>query len=362
MDNITDKIIKKSLKSYLKGKELYNNNDKKNALECFKKSLLLLNEVKHDNKYNDILIETENECNKYLTLETTTIHNTEINNEIEHNLFHLIKTGNLNQIKKININKEKFKEYNEEGLTILHYAVKYSDISCLKYLLSLYGSSIDEVDNNGHTLLEYACLSNDPNMEKFLQLYGANIKKHIDFRNGTRKYKLNVNKIDIALLLKYVLLNYEKNNNNLLNFTLEYIDKNTLIGLDNITFYEFLLHLNDLVYKLNNDSKKSYIDILKEELQDEILNKYECPNNKIEIILYNLYPFINYGYNLSLYWLISLEIKYIINNIIKNKNINDINLIKNNVYEKLKKDYIDKYLIPNGIFDIIISRWLNKIN
>ena len=44
-----------------------------------------------------------------------------------------------------------------------------------------------------------------------------------------------------------------------------------------------------------------------------------CPKSKIEILLYNLVPFINYGDTLKMNWLISLEVKFMILKILKKK-------------------------------------------
>ena len=75
------------------------------------------------------------------------------------------------------------------------------------------------------------------------------------------------------------------------------------LNLWNIIFKDFIIKLNDLLNNLSIDISNTYINIIKEELNYELLNNNICPNNKIEIILYNLIPFINYNYNLNLSWL-----------------------------------------------------------
>ena len=157
-----------------------------------------------------------------------------------------------------------------------------------------------------------------------------------------------------------------------LNFIFNYIDENINISLEipelnNITVSKNKIIIKDLIIKLENFlnnlddiSRETYINIIKEELDNELLLKLGCPINKLELLLYNLCPFINYD-NLSLDWLISLEIKYIILKILKNKlKINMIEL-KNELSKILYESYIKNDIISKGLIQIIVLQWFSKI-
>jgi hypothetical protein len=89
--------------------------------------------------------------------------------------------------------------------------------------------------------------------------------------------------------------------------------------------------------------------------------KLGCPTDKLQIILYNLVPFIDYQDNLKLNWLISVEIKYVILKILKNKiKINTIQL-KQELTELLYISYIKPEIIPEGLIQLIVLQWINKI-
>ena len=68
MDNIK---IKKCLKSYLTAKKYYDSDIEK-SYDYFKQCVKILNDLKDKNKlneeYQDIIEETESECNKYLVM------------------------------------------------------------------------------------------------------------------------------------------------------------------------------------------------------------------------------------------------------------------------------------------------------
>ena len=85
----------------------------------------------------------------------------------------------------------------------------------------------------------------------------------------------------------------------------------------------------------------------------------DCPKNKIEILLYNLLPFIDYNINLKLNWLLILEIKFLIFTILKNKyNFNELKIkIKKKIYES----YIKSKLIPEGLLQILSYQIISKI-
>jgi len=338
-ENSKNKVIK-CLKSYLSGKKYYEKDNEK-SFEYFKQCIKLIEQVKSfklDDEYKQILDETETECSKYLTL---TIENTIEKPIIKRNkmktiecsdneLFNIIETGDIMKINNYKYGDIDFKVYNNAGLTPLHMAIHCGDTTFLKKCFIL-GAPIDLTNKYGHTLLEYACLENDPNMIDFLYFHGADMKKHLVFREG-KKYFNNGEYIDIILLERIIMDIKDFNKIKYLGFIFDYIDKNMKLDImldkaevpEELTINDIIIRLDKLVGCLKKESRDSYINILKEELSYDLTNKLYCPTNKLEIILYNLVPFIGYAESLKLNWLLSLEIKYIILKILKNnKKINN---------------------------------------
>jgi ankyrin repeat protein len=373
-DNINNnKIITKCLKSYLIGKKNMDNNNEK-SFEYFKQCSQILNDIKEYNiiiedKYNNIIEETETECYKHLT-NSIYKHIEEPNNNINNinlNLFELIETGNINELKKYKYGEINFKIYNDQGLTPLHYTIKCGDTGILKYFLEI-GAKIDETTNYGHTLLEYACLEKDPNMINFLSNHGANMKKHLDFREN-KLYNNKTDQIDCALLQKIIL------NNKLdlitykikyLNFIFKYFDSEKYIDIEfiknneKIKFKTFIINLDYLLNSFDDISRNTFISIIDEELNYNLICKLGCPTNKLDILLYNLVPFITYE-KLQLNWVISIEIKYLILKILKNNKKINTKQLKNELFENLFNIYIKTNIIPNELIKIIVSQWIYKI-
>ena len=311
-NNIKD--VKKGLKSYLAGKKLFDS-DKKKSYKYFQQSLKYLTKCKEDknvqNKYKKILEETETECYKYLNSTIDTIDYTPSSaTEVEPDIFNLIQEGDINKIFCLKDNDVDFNVFNSEGLSPLHMCIKNGDLRLLKYFLKLNGR-IDQVNNSGHTLLEYACLQQDPSVIAFLLSHGANMKKHLYFREGTKKYFLKKSDIDLAIIMKIVLINNNNNSiNDKLNFVSNYIDLEEKVGLDDFSIKDLVVSIGNMFE--NKDSFDEYIDIIKEELSYPLKKKFSCPVNKIDILLLNLVPFINYPFNISIHYIVSLEMKYII--------------------------------------------------
>ena len=287
-----DNIINKCIKSYKCGIK-YLDNDIDKSLIYFKQSLKIIENLKK----NNILLTYENknnidnieiECYKYIPI----------------NLFDIIERGDINILTKLD--KINFKSYNENGIQPIHYAIDYGDISFIKFALNS-NCTIDETTLSGNTLLEYACLKKDPNIISFLINNGANMKKHLEFRKGN-KYINNYNSIDIVLLLK-IIMDIESNNSNndYLKWIYKYIDSNIILDIkynnNNIIFNNFIIQFNYYLDILVDEYRESYLNIIKEELEYNLQNNSNCPNNKIELILYYLVPFINYNFNLNLQWL-----------------------------------------------------------
>jgi len=373
-----DPIVKKCFKSYLVAKKNYDTDIYK-AYKYFKQCAIILQHLKKNKKElnNDILNETEIECNKYIS--NVIFNYIEIpiniinNNSYDNKLFELIEIGNIDILKKSKYGDINFNIYNSYGLSPLHYAIKYGDIPFIKNALKL-GASIDQTNLYGNTLLEYACLEKDPNMINFLLEHGANMEKHLIFRES-RKYFNRGDNIDIILLQKYIM-DFDISltiNNNYLDWIYKFINKNDKIDLeyadtditiskDIITIEMFIIQLNKVLYSLNDDYRNTYINIIKEELNYDSIFKLGCPKNKIDIILYNLIPFINYNKTFHLMWLISLEIKYLIYKIFKNKIKINFKELKDELLELIYNIYIKNNIISEGLLQIIVLQWISKMD
>jgi len=367
----TNILLNKYFKIYKEGKKSLKEN-KEQAFEYFKESLELLSELKKNHKNNikkhkNILDESESECHKYITLTIESSIETEINEITKinnNNLLKYLETGNLDLIKKAKYGQINFKEL-INNQTILHWAIKYGDTTFLKCAFKL-GARIDTVNSNGHTLLESACIEQDPNMIEFLGLYGANMRKHLYFRDGTIKYNIINDSIDINILLK-IILSYissdiiNKNNKiyNKLKMIENTFDLNEKININDYTFSDLFKSLGNLLNKLPEENALSYLNIISEELSYNLSNKLGCPINKLELLVVNLVPFIEYPFNISIDWVISLELKYLILKIIKNK-LKNVD-IKKDLIENIWSIYIKNEIIQEDYLGCLLSQWIAKI-
>jgi hypothetical protein len=268
----------------------------------------------------------------------------------EKNIINLTKNFNLLEIKKIKYNEVNLNElinFNEEGNTILHIAIDNADKNILHHLLKLC-NNLDITNSKNRTLLEYACLKKDVNLISFLQDLGCSMKKHLLFRQNN---ELNVilNNIDYSLIYKTIMeLKYDCNIN--INNDFEFLKKyfnNNFINID-----LFISKLNLLPYLIGKEGCNTYLSIIKEELEYTLRKDFLCPTNKLEIILFNLYPFLNLPFNLDISFILKNELYYLIKNIKEKKIILDLiwdKYISPNLY---KKDYIG----------IIIYQLLSEIN
>lgn len=372
------KKVIKCLKSYLTGKK-YHESDEDKAFLYFKQCINLLNDIKQDKlelkeDILNIIDETENECSKYLTkaIETTIekpYNKPLIKTENFNELFDIINTGDIDKLKMYKYGELDFSIINEEGLTPLHYAIKFGDTTFIKIALKL-GAHIDQTNSQGYTLSEYACLERDPNMINFILLYGGDLKKQMLFRQ-CRKYNNKGTQIDILLLEKY-FMDKQTNYNSIkyLSWVFNYLNKDELIEIEHNNYFNPKIKLHELILKIDNylntintTSRETFINIIKDELEYTLQFKLGCPLNKLEILLYNLVPFIedNCNNELKLDWLISLEIKYLILKVLKNKNKINTHDLKNELSILLNESYIKPIIISEGMIQIIASRWLSKI-
>ena len=341
--------LENALKFYINGKKLIRK-DKKKTLECYKKTLENINKFKLlqtdylDNEKLNILTATENDCKKYI--------------ENYNDLFSIISQNDIHKIKNLPkiLNNNVFTELNNKGNTILHHCIDIGDNTILKELLKK-GGNINQVNNNGHTLLEYACLKKDPNIINYLITLGANLKKHIYFRGRDKLLFLSRPDIDAAIILKVIITNSKiSRSNNLFCFLEKYMSWNQLIGLENYT-------IKDLSYGLSHmfKNKKSYThykNIISEELELFTSSNLKKSYDKIDIIIFNLIPFISFPFNISNNYIIKNELKYLIKKNIKKNPNNYKEMILNDIFDI----YIKSDLYTEDFIGIIICQILNKLN
>ena len=374
-------IVKKCLKSYLTGKKYYDT-DMDKSYDYLKQCIRILNDIKEknipiDNNLSSIIEETETECSKFLTIAIEKTIEKPLTNKIfpssdNKELFEIIEMGNIQKLKEYSYNTINFNIYNEQGLTPLHYAIKFGDVTFLKQSFKL-GACIDQTNKFGHTLLEFACLEKDPNMINFLITHGTDMKKHLKFREG-KKYFNNGNQMDISLIEK-IIMDHNQSSDTIkhLSFVFNYIKEtepihieycdlnNSTISMKKILFIELVKKLDKYLETINKEHADTFISIIKEELNYDLSNKLGCPTDKIQLILYNLVPFLDYQDNLKLNWLISVEIKYIILKILKNKTKINTSQLKKELKEILYISYIKPEIIPEGLIQLIVLQWIYKI-
>jgi ankyrin repeat protein len=376
-----EKIVMKGLKSYLTGKKYYET-DADKSFEYFKQCIMILNDIKEKNikvpdNISNLLDETETECSKYLTMSIeSTIEkpiikkyngNNICSNANNNILFEIIETGTINKMKEYKYGEVDFTIYDNNGNTPLHMAVNYGDTAFLKRAFIL-GARIDITNKTGHTIFETACLAHDPNMMNFLLLYGADMRKHLRFREGS-KFHSTCDMIDTMLLEKMIL----SNNNNekdieYLDWVTKYININDILDIQlqqssiKLTNMNLILKLDNMISTFPEEKRNTFISILKEELEYELHFKLGCPHNMIELILYNLVPFLpDYNDNLRYDWLICLEIKYLILKILKNKQKINTKKLKDELKDLLYESYIKNMIIPDGMIQTLTLQWINKI-
>ena len=350
-----EKQLKKYYRSFLLGKEHFTNDDKKTACNYFNQSLLILDELKKNNKYDDLVKETESECKQYLTKSIEYYKNNIDYNE----LYKSIEEGDIEVIKKYKYNDIDWLQLINTQ-TLLHHAVKYSDTSFLKNAFKL-GALIDTPNGHGHTLLEYACLQEDPNMIDFLINNGANMKKHLYFREGQTKYLNLTYSIDNAIIIKHIMsvanLDINMKIVNKISKLNIYFELQNLIGINDYDYSDLFHGLTLLLSTFEESVAFTYLDIISEELSYNLKNKLGCPRSKLDILLMNLVPFIDYKFNITSEWVLTTEIKYLILKLLKRSDLN----IKKELVDIIWDTYIKSNIISKDFIGTIISQLIIKI-
>lgn len=346
------------IKYYLKSKK--NKDNKQKFSRYLEKIIILLNQVDINS------LDEKSEIYLYLNnikefsyknisnlIKSSLIKNQKI---ISNNIFDLINEGNIDSITDTE-NIYKYDIFNKDGMTPLHRCINLGDTTILKEFFKK-GEKVDLVNKSGNTLLEYACLQKDPNLIIFLINHGADMKKHLFFRDKI-KMKLKINDIDLANIIKICLLEKNKTNNKInIDFLFKFIKPKTTIGINDITFDKFIIYLENLLSSLPIESQQSIISIWKEELDYNLTNNMGCPNNYLELILINLVPFINYPFNITNRNVLTNELIKLIEHLsIKNNFIldNDFNKL---LINKIWKDYDE--IIPYDYLGVIINHIFSK--
>ena len=293
LDNMDNIFLKKALKYFLKLKENESNDTK--GIGFANKSLSYINMIQNKKKFNKVIIETEEYCNNFIK-SSVILENVETIIIKYDDIFKLIKKGNLDSFKNIKINPKELTKNNGEGTTPLHYCIMVGDTTILKKLLN-YDVSINTINSRGNTLIEYACLCGDPNMVKFLTNHGSLIKKSLFLRDKQVKIKLKTDNLDCACISKIMLMNsYQKKIKQDMIFIKKFINFNDLCGFGNFTIENLLIGIGVSLEKV---SLKNYLQIIEEEFSQELKNYIYCYKSKVEILIYNLIPFIDYKFNIS---------------------------------------------------------------
>jgi ankyrin repeat protein len=363
-----NKIIKKSLKAYLKAKDAYKNLNYKKAenylvylIENFKKIETISEDYK--NIIEDTIKESVQLLNDISLIGINDSVEETKNNDKNNKLIELVNLGDYVSLKLL-LENNKFLDlsvYDEEGHSPLHLAIKNGDLRILNLLLK-YEGNINFLTTYGFTLFEYACLQKDPVTINYLQNHGANMNKHLDLRDNFT-LQISQDDLDDMIILKKIISCEKKKN---FNFIPENIYKSKKIeeqsGIINYKIYDVLLHLETFLEQIDETKRNNYIKIIEEEFKEYNTNckKITCPKNLITILTYNLSPFIDYKYNYSSRWLINLEISFSLKKLLKNNVSNKIT-IKKKLINKLYKDYISNQLYKADYIGILITKWVNKI-
>ena len=272
-------------------------------------------------------------------------------------LFLEISIGDISSFTKTtSYDYNNFNYYNDSGLTPMHYCIKCGDINFLHKLIE-YGASIDICNKDSHNLLEYSCINEDPNFTDFLLKYNEDISKTICLRKFREYSNRNYN-IDTTLVQIYIINYFVKEHKiKYIQWILDILPNNLKLYKNNeiISSHKFVSSLDNLLNVIKTDSRNSYLKIIKEELSYPLKINLGCPFDIMEILLYNIIPFICYEHNYTPDWLLNLEIKIILLKFIKD----DILTYKNNLREYLIEKYINSKILNKQYLKLILLKWFN---
>ena len=380
--------IEKTLNYYKKLKVSIQPHDYNESTGLYSTNLIQCKALKDDielDKENMILItEIKNYCvdKLYQLFELNLVNNKKC---INMDIFNPIEKGDLNAI-SMSESYSNYNVFNDEGSTPLHLCIKNGDATILKEFLK-NGAKIDLNNKNGNTLLEYACQLKDPNLISFLVNHGSNPKKHIFFRDDNKDCKMSNNDIDLANIVKIILksgaekiaddVNPTGSNESigfysrLNDICFENIEKDKLIGMGSLNFQQFYPFLEAFFKQFSDTIQNTIIDILTEEFSYDLKNKLGCPSDTFEILIINLYPFIDYPFNFQSQSIVINEliysIKYIfekndykIDKTFNKKLINKLWLDYNQPIKELENGELETTL-PFDFIGINISFILSKI-
>ena len=147
------------------------------------------------------------------------------------------------------------------------------------------------------------------------------------------------------------------NISNKINSFSKYFELENLIGINDYTYSDLFHGLTLLLTSFEKTSAKTYLNIIEEELSYNLKNKLGCPKSKLDILLINLVPFIDYKFNITSEWVLSTEIKYLILKLLKNSDLN----IKKELVDIIWDTYIKSNIISKDFIGTIISQLIIKI-
>jgi len=352
-----DSNLKKIIRHYLKARDYENEQDK--FLLHLEKVIVLLEKLNKNNIEKIIDPVYIEQIRKYTYSNITKIITNSLiknNKAVSSDIFNLVTEGNIHSITDTE-NIYNYDIFNEEGLTPLHKCINLGDTTILREFFKK-GEKIDLVNKSGHTLLEFACLQKDPNLIQFLLNHGANMKKHLFFRNNY-KVHLSLNDIDTAIIIKICMLAKNDNKDNSIDFLYKYISPDTKIGIDDIEFKEFNKCLVAILNILGPEMKETVIEIWKEELSYNLNNKLGCPNNYLELLLINLVPFINYPFNVTNRNVLTNELIYTTKKICRDNNYILDTKFNKELINNIWKNYENE--VPYDYIGVIISHIFSKI-
>lgn len=363
-----DKELKLALKAYKKAQEFKTIDRKKSTLYLYKSLQTLGNlKSKNEDKYKDIITETEMKCKDLLD---STIKQTETEHYSREFIEEKLINGDLDFFKKHSFHTKTILKFNNKGNTLVHEAIELGDSSVVKILLCNNDVSLSSLNIKGHTLLEHAVFCKDSNMAEFLINHGADIEKISFYRNNKKiQLKLKVNNIDVACLLKILVLNSPGENkiDERLLFLNDHFGFDKECGIGNFTFKTVMLGISHLLL----DYLDTYTEILKEELNFALRKSISCYRSKLEILMYNILPFmeiklkdvgLKYTFTISSENMIVRELRYSLSKQIKNKKISEItDKDKMEFVNKIYKDYVNSGLYKEDYIGIQINKILRKL-